>query len=847
MPLYLGIKMEFNLYKKNLENTFREYDFKRVKKELEKYDRHLNDIINYHNDRPVRFSYEKLDNSANPKKSALAGAPQTKGHVRIRILNADSADVRPILADDYITEIREYDDTDPKKRGSEIGIVARDQDKQTLTLERLPRSEQLQFTHNTTTLRKQRRAIQTLMYSPSPEHAVLLKLFHDRSTVDLDPVEKQSVDEWFVLTEDRDGADQQKEFVQKAINTPDFAFLEGPPGSGKTTALCELVHQLARRRKRVLFCASTHVAVDNLLEKIAAKYTKRPADSNIIPLRIGDSPKISDNIRGYLYDQFPNTMREKIQNHLSGVRSANRSQRALGAVLNVDDAIQCIARDCANLICGTTMGILKYPDLKDNVMFDYMILDEASKTTFQEFLVPAIHAKRWIIVGDTKQLAPYTDQKDIALHVDACLDEPQRTVYCDVFLSDKGDAVMAVADDSLKNEYRKRCDEVGAHMQDADAGGAKDANLLVGSAASLARTNAGALKKMLGKPHVIRGYGEILKHLEKTKEKNSELRRLWKELSPKNSDDDSRTWSAQIAWRLITLASDIALAGAGGDGQTKKPQDKIQRDIELLLPCDEDLRRAADANMADAKAVALPSILQLLQHGYGRRDDETVMTKGMPKKDFEPRHVLLQWQHRMHPDIAEFSRNNVYEQKALNTPKNVKTERYWEYDRYEHRFVWLDIKEHSATTSNKTEADLIIQEITKFYNWACSNPRPSGVPWEVAVLSFYTKQACLLEQSLRNLTSSPERHTFTMLNKGVPVLTIELRTLDSFQGHEADVVFLSMSNQHHTYFLENSNRLNVAITRARYQNVIVGNQKAMKRSDSLLGQLATHLEAGGRQ
>lgn len=38
--------------------------------------------------------------------------------------------------------------------------------------------------------------------------------------------------------------------------------------------------------------------------------------------------------------------------------------------------------------------------------FDYLIIDESSKTTFQEFLVPAMYAKKWIIVGDTDSLAP---------------------------------------------------------------------------------------------------------------------------------------------------------------------------------------------------------------------------------------------------------------------------------------------------------------------------------------------------------------------------------------------------------------------------------------------------------
>ena len=77
-------------------------------------------------------------------------------------------------------------------------------------------------------------------------------------------------------------------------------------------------------------------------------------------------------------------------------------------------------------MCGTTIGILQHPDIKKpgghaSPEFDVLIVDEASKTTFQEFLVPALLAKRWVIVGDPKQLSPYVDDDEMAVNVEACL------------------------------------------------------------------------------------------------------------------------------------------------------------------------------------------------------------------------------------------------------------------------------------------------------------------------------------------------------------------------------------------------------------------------------------------
>ena len=58
-------------------------------------------------------------------------------------------------------------------------------------------------------------------------------------------------------------------------------------------------------------------------------------------------------------------------------------------------------------------------------------------------------------------------------------------------------------------------------------------------------------------------------------------------------------------------------------------------------------------------------------------------------------------------------------------------------------------------------------------------------------------------------------------------MTIELCTVDRFQGHEADFVLISFVNKRATSFLQSPNRLNVALTRARYQRVIIGDRRAM--------------------
>lgn len=64
-----------------------------------------------------------------------------------------------------------------------------------------------------------------------------------------------------------------------------------------------------------------------------------------------------------------------------------------------------------NLFCCTTTGVAGSPELQD-LAFDTLILDEASRVTDSEFLIAATRARRWLLVGDEHQLPPYVEQGD---------------------------------------------------------------------------------------------------------------------------------------------------------------------------------------------------------------------------------------------------------------------------------------------------------------------------------------------------------------------------------------------------------------------------------------------------
>jgi hypothetical protein len=67
-------------------------------------------------------------------------------------------------------------------------------------------------------------------------------------------------------------------------------------------------------------------------------------------------------------------------------------------------------RQAANVVCCTTAGVGS--KLLEGLDFDTLIVDEASRVIDSEFLMGAIHARRWIMVGDEHQLPPYVEPVD---------------------------------------------------------------------------------------------------------------------------------------------------------------------------------------------------------------------------------------------------------------------------------------------------------------------------------------------------------------------------------------------------------------------------------------------------
>jgi len=740
-------------------------------------------------------------------------------------------------------------------RKNTIRVLEANHDENVLYVDRLPKGEFVYCLPDNYALKRQKGALQYLSNTPRREYLPLINLIETSTTVRWPSIQKATDIEWAILTDEaRPGLERQREFVQIALATPDFAILEGPPGSGKTTVITELILQAIKQGKRVLLCASTHIAVDNVLERLADR-------NDVIAVRIGDEGNVKDTLRHLTFNRRKWAEKVAITKFLKGLgRRRNEAQDFLLRALSSEEGEHVITKlilESANLVCGTTIGFLQHPDIKaarvSSPVFDFMILDEASKTTFQEFLVPALYARRWIICGDVRQLSPYVDEKEVEGNIeglladdatagDICLNVFDARRYIKQASRRKGLLVVEDQESPLFNKYILQAKARGLEtfvLTKENYDDVIKSPLLLGSEAFVVDQSIIHKVEEFLPPDLQVLFGVADLPLDTFRRRT----RHWQHYHnvERRSRREVITWQGEFTWRMTR---DYELRN------TPKEREYLQEQMDLILPAwlSPEATDHLQRHLHGIKRIALPSCLELLQEGFEKSPQEIAWEKksgwihdyvlacGFPEKELRERHVMLEYQHRMHPHISAFPRENIYvnpeskEPEGLLDPDDMADRRMWNYDHYQTRRCWVDVKgrKEQGRNVNVHEIARLIEELRSFQSWTRKNRKPSGGLWTVAILTFYRGQERELSLHLRRFFRRTNFRYFT--DKGNN-LKVEVCTVDRFQGHEADVVFLSfVKDGFGVGFLNSPHRLNVALTRARYQLVIFGNQRSFIRA-----------------
>jgi ATP-dependent RNA/DNA helicase IGHMBP2 len=213
--------------------------------------------------------------------------------------------------------------------------------------------------------------------------------------------------------------DAQRDAVRFAMSARDVALIHGPPGTGKTTAVVELIRRAVCRGEKVMACAPSNLAVDNIFERLLA--------AGVRAVRLGHPARVMADLRAHtldlLVEEHPDVRlaRKMVKEAMGLFRQAARFTRAKPlpgsrqetrqeARSLLADARRLEAQavehilDTADALCATTTALDS--ELLGRRRFDLGVIDEACQSTEPGCWIPLQWCNRVVLAGDHCQLPP---------------------------------------------------------------------------------------------------------------------------------------------------------------------------------------------------------------------------------------------------------------------------------------------------------------------------------------------------------------------------------------------------------------------------------------------------------
>jgi superfamily I DNA and/or RNA helicase len=215
--------------------------------------------------------------------------------------------------------------------------------------------------------------------------------------------------------------ESQNRALQQALEAKDMAIVHGPPGTGKTTTLVQIIREVALREPQVLVCAASNTAVDLL--------TLQCSEQGMAVLRLGNPARVDERLLPYTLDgsisghpdyqalrklrrdaekirtqalkhkrKFGSQERDRRRELLQEARELKQLARKL------EDYILFQVINQSEVIISTLSGAGH--SLLKGKRFGTLVIDEAAQALTPACLIPLQKVDRIIMGGDHHQLPP---------------------------------------------------------------------------------------------------------------------------------------------------------------------------------------------------------------------------------------------------------------------------------------------------------------------------------------------------------------------------------------------------------------------------------------------------------
>lgn len=200
--------------------------------------------------------------------------------------------------------------------------------------------------------------------------------------------------------------------------------------------------------------------------------------------------------------------------------------------------------------------------------------------------------------------------------------------------------------------------------------------------------------------------------------------------------------------------------------------------------------------------------------------------------------VMLKEQYRMNEKIMNFSSSYFYQDELIANESVIHQKLFSDDEVVE--FIdtagtgyFESINRDTKSSFNKEEAKLLVRHLEQYVELL--NVNKVDFPLSIGVISPYKAQIEFLKSLISESNLAKVEEVFISVN-----------TIDSFQGQEKDVIYLSLvrSNEEGTIgFLSDERRMNVALTRAKSKLIVFGDSGTIAAKNQFYSKFVDYVQS----